>query len=189
MTPTGPPAEALASPAPTTAAATAVHAAPAPQSAVLAAPTGSASAAGSGAPLPNRRPTARGDGAATTAGVPVAVVVTANDSDPDDDPLKIKEVRPPHHGTATCAPVDPTAFRRRWRCVYIPAPGFAGRDDFAYAVADPSGETSTATVHVLVAPAPAATMTPTATPTRTPTATPAPIADSAYTRPASPPSL
>ena len=66
---------------------------------------------GSGAPLPNRRPQARGDTAATTAGVSVAVVVTANDSDPDNDPLKIKDVRQPRHGTATCAPVDPQAFR------------------------------------------------------------------------------
>jgi hypothetical protein len=115
----------------------------------------------------------------------VAVVVTDNDSDPDDDPLKIKEVRPPHHGAATCAPVDPAAFRRRWRCVYSPAPGFAGRDDFAYAIADPSGETSTATVHVLVAPAPTATTTATPTPTPTATATPALIAASAYPRPAS----
>ncbi len=92
-------------------------------------------------------------------------MVTDNNSDPDDDPLKIKEVRPPRHGTATCAPVDARAFRRRWRCVYTPAPGFAGTDDFAYAVADPSGETSTATVHVAVAPAPTATATPTTTAT------------------------
>jgi hypothetical protein len=89
----------------------------------------------------------------------VAVVVTANDSDPDDDPLTLKEVRQPHHGTATCAPVDPRAFRPQWRCVYAPAPGFVGRDDLAYAVADPAGETSTATVHVVVAPAPTATAT------------------------------
>jgi hypothetical protein len=114
--------------------------------------------------LPNRHPTARGDQAATTAGVPVAVVVTDNDSDPDDDPLRIKEVRQPHHGTATCAPVDPRAFRRRWRCVYAPEAGFAGTDDFAYTLADPSGETDTAVVHVAVAPAPTATATATPTP-------------------------
>jgi hypothetical protein len=76
-------------------------------------------------------------------------------------------VRQPRNGTATCAPVDPQAFRPQWRCVYAPAPGFVGRDDFAYAIADPSGETSTATVHVVVAPAP--TATPTATPTPAPT--------------------
>ena len=102
----------------------------------------------------------------------MAVVVTANNSDPDDDPLKIKDVRQPRHGAATCAPVDPQAFRPQWRCVYAPAPGFAGTDDFAYAIADPSGETSTATVHVAVAPAPTATATATATPTPTPAGPP-----------------
>jgi hypothetical protein len=98
------------------------------------------------------------------------VVVTDNDSDPDDDPLTLKEVRHPRHGTVACAPVDPAAFRRRWRCVYAPAPGFAGQDDFAYALADPSGETATATVHVVVAPAPSPTATPTATPAGPPRA-------------------
>jgi hypothetical protein len=128
------------------------------------APTGTG-AAGPGAPLPNRRPTARGDQAATTAGVAAAVVVTANDADPDNDPLTLKAVRPPRHGTVACAPVDPRAFRPQWRCVYAPAAGFVGPDDFAYALADPSGETSTATVHVHVAPAPTATATATATAT------------------------
>ena len=133
---------------------------------------GASGAAGPGAPLPNRRPTARGDAAAATAGVAAAVVVTANNSDPDDDPLKLKEVRQPRNGTATCAPVDPhpQAFRPQWRCVYAPAPGFSGTDDFAYALADPSGETSTATVQVVVAPAPTATATPTATPAGPPRA-------------------
>jgi hypothetical protein len=50
--------------------------------------------------------------------------------------------------------------------------GFVGADAFAYAVADPSGETSTAVVRVAVAPAPPAT--PTATPTATPPATATP---------------
>ena len=143
----------------TTPIATVTPAPPSASSPALAAAPTAAGAAGPGAPLPNRRPTARGDRAATAAGVPVALVVTDNNSDPDDDPLTIKEVRPPHHGTARCEPVDARAFRRRWRCVYTPAPGFAGTDDFAYAVADPSGETSTATVHVAVAPAPSPTAT------------------------------
>ena len=47
-----------------------------------------------------------------------------------------------------------------------------GRDDFAYAIADPSGETSTATVQVVVAPAPTATRTPTPTATPTPAGPP-----------------
>jgi hypothetical protein len=101
----------------------------------------------------------------------VAVAVTANDSDPDDDPLTLKEVRQSHHGTAACAPVDPRAFRPQWRCVYTSEPGFSGTDDFAYAIADPSGETATATVQVAVAPAPTATATATATATPTATAT------------------
>jgi hypothetical protein len=88
------------------------------------------------APLPNRRPQARDDAAATTAGGPVAVLVTANDSDPDDDPLTLTAVRAPRHGTAACAPVGPSAFCPPWRCVYAPAAGFVGPDDFAHAVAD-----------------------------------------------------
>jgi len=82
------------------------------------------------------------------------VVLTDNDSDPDDDPLRVKEVRPPHHGTATGAPVAATAFRPRWRCGHTPAPGFVGTGDFAYTIADPAGETCTAVVHVAVAPPP-----------------------------------
>jgi len=129
-------------------------------------PAGGARSAGGGSPLPNRRPTARNDATATTLGPPVAVEVTANDSDPDDDPLAVKEVRQPPHGAVVCAPLDPRAFRKRWACTYAPAPGFAGPDTFAYTLADPSGETSAAFVTVRVGGGPPPVTAP--TPSRTP---------------------
>jgi hypothetical protein len=89
------------------------------------------------------------------------------------NPLEVTAApTPTATSTVACEPVDPRAFRPQWRCVYTPAPGFSGQDDFAYALADPSGETSTATVHVAVAPAPTAKPTAAATAQPTPTASP-----------------
>jgi hypothetical protein len=84
-------------------------------------------------------PTAVDDYVATDPGAPLTINVTANDSDPEGDPVTIASVDAPAHGDAEI--VD-------GKIVYTPAADFTGVDAFAYAVSDPSGSTASATVHV-----------------------------------------
>ncbi|MDB6167979.1 MAG: hypothetical protein JWM88_843, partial [Verrucomicrobia bacterium] len=67
--------------------------------------------------------------------------VLDNDSDPDGDPLTIMRVDSGPYGTAT---VTGQGIR------YMPQPGYAGQDSFAYLVGDPFGETAYVTVSVRV---------------------------------------
>jgi cysteine-rich repeat protein len=66
-----------------------------------------------------------------------------NDSDPDGGSLTVVGFTQPLHGTASVL---------GGLASYIPAPNYNGPDAFTYSVADPSGLTATATVHVTVLP-------------------------------------
>ena len=92
---------------------------------------------------PNRAPTAVDDQAETAEDTPVLIDVTANDTDPDGDPLRVVAVMAPAHGTAT---VVAGGLR------YVPAPDYNGPDRFTYRVADSDGETAAAAVTVAVVP-------------------------------------
>ena len=92
---------------------------------------------------PNRPPAAVDDQAETAEDTPVLIDVTANDTDPDGDPLRVVAVMAPAHGTATVV-----AGRLR----YVPAPDYNGPDRFTYRVADSDGETAAAAVTVAVVP-------------------------------------
>jgi hypothetical protein len=75
----------------------------------------------------NRAPVAVDDTATTAQDTPVAIAVTANDTDPDGDdgyPTLVFEHRPPAHGTTQAQP-DGTI-------VYTPFQGFVGQDQFQY---------------------------------------------------------
>jgi len=86
----------------------------------------------------DRPPVARDDAAQTAAGVPVAVAVLANDSDPDGDPLRLTGLGLPARGTLAANPDQSVT--------YTPAAGFAGADEFTYTAGDGWGGTATARV-------------------------------------------
>ncbi len=66
--------------------------------------------------------------------------VLLNDTDPDGDQLQVALTAPPNFGTLS---IDPSgAFR------YVPQPGFVGRDEFAYMVADGRGGSSVGTIRI-----------------------------------------
>ena len=92
----------------------------------------------------NRPPIARTDLARTRSGVPIAVEVVANDSDPDGDIIAVQNVRTqPGGGTAR---VDNGAI------VYTPSDTFSGTDRFSYALVDANGEIAIGEVLVGVMP-------------------------------------
>ena len=100
------------------------------------------------APPPvNGSPVAADDAATTPQGEPVVVPVTANDSDPDGDPLTISDVGPAANGSATIEP-DGVSIR------YTPEPTFSGVDSFEYTIADGRGGSAIATVTITVIAAP-----------------------------------
>ena len=92
---------------------------------------------------PNRPPEAVDDQAETAEDTPVLIDVTANDTDPDGDALRVVAVMAPAHGTVT---VVAGGLR------YVPAPDYNGPDRFTYRVADSDGETAAAAVTVAVVP-------------------------------------
>ncbi len=69
---------------------------------------------------------------------------TANDSDPEGDPLEITSFTQPSNGTVTENP-DGTL-------TYTPDPNYNGPDSFTYTIDDGNGGTDTATVNVTVDP-------------------------------------
>jgi hypothetical protein len=92
---------------------------------------------------PNRPPDAVNDVVTTTRNDPVRIVVVANDTDPDGDPLTVTSVTAPAHGTA--------ANNHDGTVTYSPATGFTGSDSFEYTIGDGRGGTDTAQVAVFVA--------------------------------------
>lgn len=90
---------------------------------------------------PNTPPVAVDDVADTSAGVPVTIMVLANDTDPDGDALSVARVATPAHGTAS---TDGSVV------TYTPDPGTTGTDTFAYDVEDPSAAPASATITITV---------------------------------------
>jgi hypothetical protein len=100
-------------------------------------------AVGIGIELPNYPPVAMPDSATTYINQAINIPVTANDSDPDGDPVKVLSViTPPAIGRAVL--VDPYTIR------YTPTPYTAGTDTFTYQVYDGHRHTATAQVTVSV---------------------------------------
>ncbi len=91
----------------------------------------------------NQAPTAAPDTASVTAGGTVLIDVLGNDTDPDQDPLAIAAVGTPGGGTVEI--VD--GLLR-----YTAAEGFAGLDQFDYAISDGRGGGSGSFVSVTVTP-------------------------------------
>jgi len=89
----------------------------------------------------NNAPVARDDLATTATGVPVTIVVIANDSDADaGDMLQVQSVTQPDSGTVSFGVSDVT---------YTPAVAFSGTATFTYTIGD-GAETATANVSVTV---------------------------------------
>ncbi|MEO8451735.1 MAG: Ig-like domain-containing protein, partial [Gemmatimonadota bacterium] len=91
----------------------------------------------------NRNPSALDDvfTSSTASGLPVLVL--ANDSDPDGDPLSVVAVTQPARGTASVT-------SQGLMVSYTPHAGFVGVDQFTYSVSDGRGGTASATVRVTV---------------------------------------
>jgi len=89
----------------------------------------------------NRNPYAVPDPARVRTGQAVVIDVLANDSDPDGDALTLKAVTNPANGQASIV---------AGKVRYVPQPGFAGKDQFAYIVVDPYGGKATGSVIVNV---------------------------------------
>ncbi|SPH21255.1 Bifunctional hemolysin/adenylate cyclase [Ascidiaceihabitans donghaensis] len=92
----------------------------------------------------NGAPTANDDDITVDEDDSVTFDPTANDSDPDGDPITVDSFTQPENGTVTQNP-DGTL-------TYTPDPDYNGPDSFTVTVTDPSGETSTSTVNVDVTP-------------------------------------
>ena len=94
----------------------------------------------------NDPPNAKDDKAETFEDTTVEKInVLANDTDPDKDPLTIKEVTQPVHGKVEINP-DYTTVK------YTPEHNYNGIDTFSYTASDPDGLTSTAKVEVKIIP-------------------------------------
>jgi hypothetical protein len=106
------------------------------------------------------------DTANTAFQTPVAIGVTANDSDPDGNlsPGTVQVTSPPSHGSVSCS--------ANGVCTYIPNTGFSGTDTFEYRVCDADGACDTARVTITVGAAPPSTPAPGPAPTPSPTPPP-----------------
>ncbi|MEV0896771.1 Ig-like domain-containing protein [Actinoplanes sp. NPDC049802] len=93
--------------------------------------------------LVNAFPVARADAAVTGTGEPVTVDVTANDSDPNGEPLTVSAWTAAAHGTVAATG---TAGTLR----YTPDPGFTGVDAFGYTAEDPHRASAAAQVTITV---------------------------------------
>ncbi len=91
----------------------------------------------------NLPPTGVADTATTDEGVPVDILVTANDTDPEGQPLSVSTYDPTsvNAGTVACT-VD--------TCTYTPAVSFTGEDTFTYVVNDGVNDSAATTVTVTV---------------------------------------
>ena len=89
----------------------------------------------------NATPRAVDDTAVTAENMPVTVAVLANDTGLGDAPIMIAAMDPPHGTVAIVGTM----------VVYTPDPGYSGTDTFSYTITDKDGQTSTATVTVMVA--------------------------------------
>ncbi|MBI1729608.1 tandem-95 repeat protein [Candidatus Acetothermia bacterium] len=101
----------------------------------------------------NNPPVAKDDSATTDEGKAVTVQVLANDSDPDNDAIKIVDSTQPAHGVSSCRnPIAGSAvsIEQVAICQYTPVQYYNGTDSFTYTIADPSGAKSTAKVSITI---------------------------------------
>ena len=91
----------------------------------------------------NQPPAAIADQANAEPAVATYIRVLDNDSDPDDDRLKISEVTQPQNGQVALSFADTTI-------TYESRAGYTGNDTFQYTVSDGNGGTATAQVTVSV---------------------------------------
>ncbi len=112
----------------------------------------------------NAPPAANDDAVVGDPNTAVTLAVTANDTDPNGDPLTIVATTPPASGTLTYDAGAGTV-------TYTPEPGFSGTDLFTYTISDGRGATATATTRVTVRNA-----TPTAGPDTATTGRDSPVA-------------
>ena len=91
----------------------------------------------------NPPPVAVNDTATTNEDTPVIIVVLANDTDPDGDPLTV---------TAAVAANGTVVINPNGTVTYTPNKDFNGTDTITYTISDGNGGTSTAQVTVTVAP-------------------------------------
>ncbi|MGD9701993.1 MAG: Ig-like domain-containing protein [Acidimicrobiia bacterium] len=103
-------------------------------------------------------PIARDDSASAREGIEVAVIATANDYDPDGDPIVLVDVTDGRNGTVSI--LDSTTL------VYTPDAGTVGTDTFSYTISDPAGSTDSADVTVEMIDADAPNRAPAANPDR-----------------------
>lgn len=100
----------------------------------------------------NSPPSAVADLAGVAPGFTHILDATRNDSDPDDDHLRMTFVSDPLHGTAavvSCAPLFP--LNPNTDCIqYVPDAGYVGIDAVPYTVSDGRGGAASATYHLAV---------------------------------------
>jgi hypothetical protein len=90
-------------------------------------------------PNPNRAPVAGSATATTTAGASLSIGLVA--TDPDNNPLTLRIVNQPTHGTAALAGTV---------AVYFPEADYVGGDSFTFAANDGSTDSNLATVAITV---------------------------------------
>ncbi|MEZ6135007.1 MAG: Ig-like domain-containing protein [Pirellulaceae bacterium] len=90
----------------------------------------------------NQPPVAEDDTATINEDVPTAIDVLANDSDPEQGSLSIVALGMPSSGSVQLNDAG--------EVVYTPAPNFHGSDSFTYTISDNLGQTSSATVEVVI---------------------------------------
>ncbi len=88
-------------------------------------------------------PVAVADTVLVPADTEIDIPVTANDTDPESEPLTVTAVGAPAHGTARV--------NANGTVGYTPAAGFVGTDTFSYAIRDPVGNVASGQVTVRVA--------------------------------------
>ncbi|WP_203676240.1 Ig-like domain-containing protein, partial [Actinoplanes siamensis] len=91
----------------------------------------------------NGAPAAVDDAVSVPADTAVDIAVTANDTDPESQPLQVTAVATPSHGATRTNPDQTVEYR--------PDPGFFGTDTFGYTIADSVGNTASARVTVQIA--------------------------------------
>jgi VCBS repeat-containing protein len=91
----------------------------------------------------NQAPTANNDFTTTDESTAVIVAVRSNDTDPDGDSLTVSAVTQGSNGSVVIDAVTGNP-------IYTPNAGFAGTDNFTYAINDSNGHTATANVRVEV---------------------------------------
>ena len=113
-----------------------------PQPTLQASPFAGGPLANGGSPdTPNSPPRANDQTVRARTGVPKSITLTATDDDGED--LDFQITHQPDHGTLTGHPPD---------VVYTSAPGYVGRDDFAFKAQDFSSQSNTAHVSINVVP-------------------------------------